>query len=372
MNEMHLAWLGAAFGGTGVYFVSFVLFRDAAQRMPPLRGGRPVQATVAMLSDPGWFVGGLLLFAGLACQVVAFATLPAHVAQPLLGLSLLLLLGYTSAALGERLSGRERAAAGVAVLAVLLLGVSGTSDIGDLETAGAWAFWPLALVVVPPMCVAVLVWLVGDRRGGGRHAQPLAGVAYGISAGTCAGVAEAAGRGVSAVWVHEASVAAVLASPYPYLILGMAGITLIQLQIALQRCRLSTVAVLIAVCGRTTMALSGPALYAEPWPSDPAPLALRWTGLTLVLAALAFFPRHEPPATTWSRPPRPRNRPEHTNPPAGEFTSSRHVGQTPAVILNKCSLLGRKGKWWQFIGRAEKGRFRFRRRERTNVVWPWH
>jgi drug/metabolite transporter (DMT)-like permease len=296
MDGTSPGWAITAFLGTSVYFISFVLFRASAQRMQPLRGGRPVHATVSMLSDPVWFAGGLLLFVGLACQIIAFAALPSNVAQPFLGISLLLLLGYTSAVLRERLSRREWTVAALAVLAVVILGLSGTSDAGDLDISGAWSPAPLILVVVPPACVAGLVWLVGDRRAGGRHAQPLAGVAYGISAGLCAGVAEAGARGIAAVWSHQDSVAAVAASPYPYLILGMAGVTLIQLQVALQRCRLIIVAIIIAVSGRAALVLSSTVLYGEPWPTEAGRLALRCTGFAVVLLAVIAFPRHDAPA----------------------------------------------------------------------------
>ena len=39
------------------------------------------------------YVVAALLFVGLACQIIAFAALPSNVAQPFLGISLLLLLG---------------------------------------------------------------------------------------------------------------------------------------------------------------------------------------------------------------------------------------------------------------------------------------
>ncbi|GAB2828115.1 hypothetical protein GCM10022221_28060 [Actinocorallia aurea] len=301
---MELGWAVVAFTGTSVYFTSFMLFQTAARRMPPLRGSRPVHATLAMLSDPIWFGGGLLLFVGLACQIAAFTALPAGIAQPILGLSLLILLAYTTLVLRERLSRREWAVVLLAVVAVTALGLSGSSDVEDLSTDHAWSVPHLVLAGVPPVFVAGLVWLFGDQRTGGRHAQPLSGVAYGVSAGMCAGSAEAGARGVSALWSDTSSVAAVVSSPYPLLILGMAGLTLIQLQIALQRCRMITVAVLIALSGRVTMTLTSTLLYDEPWPSDPTHLVLRYGAYTLAVALVLAFPSHEPtptPSAAWRR-----------------------------------------------------------------------
>ncbi|ROO86669.1 magnesium transporter NIPA [Actinocorallia herbida] len=293
MEGTGLGWAFLAVAGTCVYFASFLLFQRAARRMPPLRGSRPIHTTMSMLSDPVWFTGGLLLFVGLAGQIVTFAMLPSNIAQPLLGFSLLLLLAYAAVVLRERLSRREWTMAALAVLAVVLLGLSGRSSAADLNTTDAWFPAPLILVIVPPAAIAGLVWLVGDRKAGGRHGRPLAGVAYGLSAGFCAGIAEAGARGIAAIWSVERSVAGVVSSPYPLLILGMAGVTLIQLQVALQRCRLIVVAVLIAVSGRTAVVLSSTVLYDETWPSDTGGTSLRWTGFALAVLAVLAFPRHE-------------------------------------------------------------------------------
>ncbi|MDX6740223.1 DMT family transporter [Actinocorallia sp. A-T 12471] len=301
MYGAHPSWVLVALAGPSVYFLSFVLFRRSARRMPPLRGSRPVRATFAMVRDPLWFAGGLLLFVGLLCQLAAFGALPSNVVQPLLGASLLPLAAYATGVLGERLSFREWTASGLAVLAIVLLGLSADSSVADLRTGDAMTLAPLLLVIAPPGLAAWLVWHVGDRRAGGRHALPLSGIAYGISAGMCAGVAEAGVRGMSAVWWREESVTAALLSPYPLLVLGMAGITLIQLQVALQRCRVIVVSVVMAISGRATMLPASTVLFAEPWPTTYPPLALRALSFTLVVLAVTTFPHHATPPPGNSR-----------------------------------------------------------------------
>ncbi|MDX6741434.1 hypothetical protein [Actinocorallia sp. A-T 12471] len=297
MDGSTLGSLGAALLGTGVYYISFVLFRHAALRMPPLRGSRPFQTAWAMVGDGVWFLGGLLLFVGLAYQVIAFLWLPLGVVQPAFAVSLLLLILYGSAYLGERLSRREGVSIALFAAAIVMLGLSGGQRADELD-ASAPSLLLLVLVVVPPLLIAGLVWLVGDRRTGGRHAKPLAGVAYGIGAGVCGGVAETGIRGIAAVWATEGGVWAVLASPYPYLTLGMAGISLLQLQVALQRCRLVIVAVLLTISGRSMLVLCSTVLFGEPWPSDTAPLLLRYGGFALLVIGIVLFPRHEVPHST--------------------------------------------------------------------------
>ncbi|GAA2416681.1 hypothetical protein GCM10010191_28890 [Actinomadura vinacea] len=282
---------------TSAYYMAFLVFRIAAGRMPPLRGSRPFHAAWHMLKDPVWFAGGLILFLGLAYQVVAFNAMPLAVAQPIFAISLVFLVAYSVWILGERLNGREWFSVALFLVATILIGLSAGSEgplradnslLGTLRSP-----WPMLAVMAPALLVAALVWLVGDRRAGGRHARKLAGVAYGIGAGACAGLAEAGIRGIALVYEDTGDVLRVLGSPHPYLTLVMAAIALIQLQVALQRCRIAIVATVLTVIGRAYLVLSSIVLFGEDWPRDTGPFVLRAGGLTLTLVALASFPRYE-------------------------------------------------------------------------------
>ncbi|GAA3195132.1 hypothetical protein GCM10010468_05220 [Actinocorallia longicatena] len=307
--------MGSAFAallGTSVYYLAFLMFRHAALRMPPLRGSRPFRAAGYMLTDWIWMLGGVMLFVGLAYEVIAFAELPLSVAQPIFALSLVFLLAYATSFLGERLSRREWASVALFGAATVLVGLSSGRDPARLPSASTPPVFELALVTIPPIMVAGLVWLVGDRTSGGRHARPLAGVAYGIGAGVCAGVAEAGVRGIAAVWIADGTVEAVIRSPYPYLTLLMAGISLLQVQIALQRCRISIVATIITVIGRTMLVVTSTVLFDDTWPDRPVPLALRLTGFSLAILAIVLFPRHEHPHSAIPYAPRRRKGPAAT------------------------------------------------------------
>ncbi|MEU4824527.1 DMT family transporter [Actinomadura sp. NPDC023710] len=295
-----LGYAALALLATTVYYIAFLVFRVSARRMEPLRGSRPFRVARLMLTDPVWLGGGLLLFLGLGYEVVAFSALPLAVAQPVFALGLVLLVAFAVRFLGERLGLREWASVALFVLATGLIGLSATSEgelRADATLTGTLARpWTMLAVCAPAVVVAALVWLVGDRRAGGRHARRLAGVAYGIGAGACAGLAEAGIRGISILYQDTGSARAVLESPYPYLTIGLAAIALGQLQVALQRCRIAIVAVVLTVIGRTYLVLSSTVLFGEQWPRDTAPFALRAGGFALALAALALFPRYEEPA----------------------------------------------------------------------------
>jgi drug/metabolite transporter (DMT)-like permease len=300
-----LGYAALALLATTAYYVAFLVFRIAAHRMPPLRGSRPFHVAWYAVTSPIWLGGGLILFLGLAYEVVAFTALPLAVAQPIFAISLVFLVLYSVLSLGERLSAREWASVAMFVLATVLIGLSAGSErelrADDTLTGTLAAPWTMLAVMAPALVVSAVVWLLGDRRKSGRHARKLAGVAYGVGAGACAGLAEAGIRGISIVYENTGSVTAVLKSPYPALTLGMAAIALGGLQVALQRCRLAIVATVLTVIGRTYLVISSSVLFGEAWPEDALPFALRSAGFTLALVALVTFPRYEQPETTDAR-----------------------------------------------------------------------
>ncbi|TDC53511.1 hypothetical protein E1281_17535 [Actinomadura sp. KC345] len=306
-----LGYAALALIATTVYYIAFLVFRISARRMEPLRGSRPFRVARLMLTDPIWLGGGLLLFLGLGYEVVAFSEIPLTVAQPIFAIGLVFLVAFAVRFLGERLSVREWASVALFVLATMLIGLSATSEgrlRADDTLAGTLAApWTMIAICAPAVIIAALVWLVGDRRAGGRHAKKLAGVAYGIGAGACAGLAEAGIRGISIVYEETGSVQAVMESVYPYLTIGLAAIALGQLQVALQRCRIAIVAVVLTVIGRTYLIVSSTVLFGEEWPDEAMPFALRTGGFVLALVALVTFPRYEEPGRT-GRPPVPATR----------------------------------------------------------------
>ncbi|MFI0444277.1 DMT family transporter [Actinomadura sp. 6N118] len=302
MGRHDLGYAALALLATTAYYVAFLVFRIAARRMPPLRGSRPFHVAWRMLTSPIWFAGGLILFLGLATEVVAFAAIPLAVAQPIFAVSLVFLVVYAVCFLGERLTPREWISVALFVLATVLIGLSAGSEAeltADATLAGTLASpWQMLGVMAPAVIVSALVWLLGDRRTSGRHARKLAGVAYGIGAGACAGLAEAGIRGISIVYEDTGSVRAVLESPYPLLTIGMAAIALGGLQVALQRCRLAIVATVLTVIGRAYLIMSSTVLFGEEWPEETLPFALRAGGFALALVALVTFPRYERPDLT--------------------------------------------------------------------------
>jgi hypothetical protein len=151
----------------------------------------------------------------------------------------------------------------------------------------------LAAVAVPGVLVGVVVLVGCDVRAFGRHARPLAGIAYGIGSGVSLGVSELAIKGMAAVYNAHGLAAAAYGTAYPYIVVAMAVLGLAQLQIGLQRCRMSIVVTVLTVIAKTELVIFGPLLFKEPWPSDRLLLGLRIGAFALAVIALVLFPRHD-------------------------------------------------------------------------------
>lgn len=275
---------------TIIYYLGFIVFRVAAGRMPVLRATRPLRLIRCMYGNRLWLLGLVIVLSGVLTQVEALTVLPLSLATPIFVASLAFILFYAGVFFRERLTGREWLSIGLFAVATALIGVSnGRREVLTRAVAGPLT---LAAVVVPGVLIAVVVMVGGDVRAFGRHARPLSGVAYGFGSGISLGVSELAIKGVASIYSNE-GFAATAHSPYPYVTVGMAVIGLAQLQIGLQRCRISIVATVLTVAAKTGLAVFGPLLFKEPLPSDRGMLFLRFGGFALALAALVTFPRHE-------------------------------------------------------------------------------
>jgi drug/metabolite transporter (DMT)-like permease len=276
---------------TIIYYLGFIVFRVAANRMPVLRGTRPLRLIRNTYTNWLWLTGLVIVLSGVVTQVEALTMLPLSLAEPIFVASLAFILFYAGVFFRERLTGREWFSIALFGVATMCIGVSN----GDREVLTSSVAGPavLAAVVVPGVLISAVVLVGGDVRAFGRHARPLAGVAYGFGSGISLGVSELAIKGVSSVYSAHGLAAAAYATPYPYVAVGMAVFGLAQLQIGLQRCRMSIVVTVLTVAAKTELALFGPLLYKEPWPTDRLLLALRLGGFGLALLALVLFPRHE-------------------------------------------------------------------------------
>lgn len=290
-----MVWgVAAALVANVLYSTGFVLEKRALAGMPPLSAAQPGRALVLLARRPLWIGGAMALALGFAAQLAVYRTLPIAAAQGLFLSGLVLLLVLSSVVLGERPSGRERRAVAVIGLALVMVVASlyGTSE----EISRSAPTGILLALCVPTLAVGLVLYSAAERRARRRHRQPTTGVAYAVAVGLIYGVSSLAIKGVSGQLDTSdllGSVPALLASPYPYLLLltGVSGLVLSQT--ALQRCRASLI---VPVCSTVTCVftiVSGTIAFDEPLPDDSLRLLLRLGGTVLALTVLLTLPRHD-------------------------------------------------------------------------------
>lgn len=322
-----MLWWGVASAllANVLYSTGFVLEKRALAALPALNTRRPAQLVRHLLSSPLWLGGSLALAAGFGAQLAVYRALPIAAAQGIFISGLVLLLLMSSMVLGERTSGRERQSIAAILLALVLVVASLRND--DARTIARTA--PpatLLAIAIPSLAIGLTLYRSAERRARRRHRRPTAGVPYGVAVGLLYGVSSLAIKGASGLLDLQhpaAAAAALLRSPYPYLLLITGTTGLVLSQTALQRCRAS---VIVPVCTTVTCVFTvacGTVAFGEPLPGDPVRLALRLGGTAVALTVLLALPRHEAPADTTAPPaPRPTALPSSASSPSGPSSPS--------------------------------------------------
>lgn len=163
---------------------------------------RPVATVRSLLASRVWLLGGLLGLAGWALHVGALAHAPLSIVQAFVAGGLALTVPMASRGLGHRVSSRERAAALLLVVGLVLLsvGLRGVGRHAHADT-GVLVAWLGALFVGAGL-------LAGLVRGPGRAA------ALAVSGGALYGAADLAikaltgtARPLTSPWLLVAAVA---------------------------------------------------------------------------------------------------------------------------------------------------------------------
>jgi drug/metabolite transporter (DMT)-like permease len=282
--------IAAAFSATGLYYLGFAVFKLAADRMPPVRGNRILHMAWSIVSNWIFLIALGIVLGGLSLQIVALRNLPLSQAVPIFMSGMVPLLLIALVFFGERLTAREWLSLVLIGAAILLLTASLSGD-EPISSADA-PLWKIAVVVAPTVLIPVLILVLGDYRPDGRHARPITGIAYGLSAGFPVGTAELAIKG----WSDDphAGSLQIVATPWPYLTVVAAGIGFGIMVAAFQRCRVSIVATVMTVSAKSYLLVMGSFMYGEPWPQDAAHSAMRLGALALGAIAVLQFPRHRP------------------------------------------------------------------------------
>lgn len=219
-----------------------------------------------------WLAGTALSLAGYPLQVAALTLAPLALVQPVLALGLLLLLGFGSFYLHERVGWRELLATAMIVAGVAAIAVAAPQR-------GEEAMHGTGLLVVAALLVAVTVvpWALRAARREAPAASLVtaAGCGDALAALAAAGIAAelTAGRpGVALAWAAAAGAAA--------------GVGFLCEMTALQRLPATRVAPPVLVLQVVVPVVAARLVGAEHWGAS-APLV--WAGLALVAGGVAVL-----------------------------------------------------------------------------------
>jgi drug/metabolite transporter (DMT)-like permease len=266
----------------------FVLEKGALAALPPLNARLPLNLARMLVTTPRWLAGFSLIMVGVACQLVALTRIPLTVAQPVFSSGLVFLLLLAAKVLGERLTSHERT--GLAGITAGIICIVSSLD-SRTDTAGTGGHVLRVLLVAAPSTLAGLAIFAAASRAGRR--RPAADASYALAAGIVYGVAGMVTKGLSASIDFHGPLAiarSALVSPYLYLLAPVTLSGFLIFQTALQRGRASIVAPVSSVVSTLYTVAAGTPMFGEHLPSDPARLALRLTGLALIIFSLLWLP----------------------------------------------------------------------------------
>jgi drug/metabolite transporter (DMT)-like permease len=259
--------------------VGFLYKHRGAVESPPVEARRPVRTSLALFRSRWYTIGILIATASWGLHVAALSLAPISLVQSVIAGGLVLLTVVADRIFGLEVTRREwvgvaLTAAGLAFLAATLDG-GGDSAHSDYETA------TLAVYAGIAATLGLGAALLG--RDGYRDGIPLA-----LSAGLLWGASDVSIKALSDHLGDDG----VLVLVHP-LALTIATLSLIGLAVSARSLQVGKAVPVIAVtsaAANVCTIASGPIVFGEPLPDEPAALAVRIAAFVLVIAAAALTP----------------------------------------------------------------------------------
>jgi drug/metabolite transporter (DMT)-like permease len=259
--------------------VGFLFKHRGAVESPPVEARRPVRTSLALFRSRWYTIGILVATASWGFHVAALALAPISLVQSVIAGGLVLLTVVADRLFAHEVTRREwigvaLTAAGLAFLAATLDG-GGDSAHSDYDSA--------TLAIYAGLAAALGLGAAVVGRNGYRHGIPLA-----LSAGLLWGASDVS---IKALSDHlDADGPLVLVHPLAFTI---ASLSLIGLAVSARSLQVGKAVPVIAVtsaAANVCTIASGPIVFGEPLPDDPAALALRIAAFALVIVAAALTP----------------------------------------------------------------------------------
>jgi len=259
--------------------VGFLYKHRGAVESPPVEARRPVRTSLALFHSRWYTIGILVATASWGLHVAALALAPISLVQSVIAGGLVLLTVVADRLFGLHVTRREwvgvgLTAAGLAFLAATLDG-GGDSAHSDYDT--------LTLALYAGVAASLGLAAAVAGRNGYRYGIPLA-----LSAGLLWGASDVSIKALSDHLGDDGIL--VLVHPLAFTI---ATLSLIGLAVSARSLQVGKAVPVIAVtsaAANVCTIASGPIVFGEPLPDEPAALVLRIAAFVLVIAAAALTP----------------------------------------------------------------------------------
>jgi multidrug transporter EmrE-like cation transporter len=259
--------------------VGFLYKHRGAVESPPVEARRPVRTSLALFRSRWYTIGIVVATASWGFHVAALSLAPISLVQSVIAGGLVLLTVVADRLFGHDVTRREWI--GVALTAAGLAFLAATLDGGADSAHSDYANATLVAYVGLAAALGVAAALAG--RDGFRHGIPLA-----LSAGLLWGASDVS---IKALSDHlDADGALVLLHPLAFTILSLSLIGLAVSARSLQVGRAVPVIAVTSAAANVCTIASGPIVFGEPLPDEPAALALRIAAFILVIVAAALTP----------------------------------------------------------------------------------
>jgi drug/metabolite transporter (DMT)-like permease len=259
--------------------VGFLYKHRGAVESPPVEPRRPVRTSLALFRSRWYTIGILVATASWGLHVSALALAPISLVQSVIAGGLVLLTVVADRLFGLEVTRREWI--GVALTAAGLAFLAATLDGGG-ESAHS-SYDGATLTVYAGVAAALGLGAAVAGRNGYRDGIPLA-----LSAGLLWGASDVAIKALSDHLGDDGVL--VLLHPLAFTI---ATLSLIGLAVSARSLQVGNAVPVIAVtsaAANVCTIASGPIVFGEPLPDEPAALALRIAAFALVIAAAALTP----------------------------------------------------------------------------------
>ena len=259
--------------------LGFLYKHRGAVESPPVEARRPVRSSLALFRSRWYTIGIIVATGSWGLHVGALALAPISLVQSVIAGGLVLLTVLADRVFAHEVTRREWV--GVALTAAGLAFLAATLDGGADEAHSSYETGTLVLYAGIAIAIAIGAAVAG--RGGYRAGIPLA-----LSAGLLWGASDVSIKALSDHLSDDGAL--VLLHPLAFLIatLSLVGLTVSARSLQIGKA-VPVIAVTSAAANVCTIA-SGPVVFGEPLPDDPAGLVLRLAAFALVITAAALTP----------------------------------------------------------------------------------